>query len=162
MSDLFFGNINEYTIRRKGKSTDAFQKLIRDCTANYFGNTLKGVQHTGIWVDELTGGTILEFPKKELSPPTEFAIVCDLTHEVVGMGGTYENAFECALLNVERNTPHLLTALKEEAHGLRNRGKDNAGRFYTAMAEREVYLEVFLYEAEHNYKLDRNGVLRVG
>lgn len=94
--------------------------------------------------------------------PTEFTIVDDFTGEIVGMGGTYENAYDCALLNVERNTPNLLGTLKQEAHGLRNRGKDNAGRFFTAMAKREVYMEYLPANAQQNYKLDKNGVMRIG
>ena len=50
----------------------------------------------------------------------------------------------------------------EKALGLQSRGKDSAGRFYSAMAEKEFYLEVFPYCAEHDYKLDKNGVVRVG
>ena len=86
------------------------------------------------------------------SPPTQFAIVDDMTDKVVGMAGTYEKALECARLNVPTS---LLSTLAKETLGLQSRGKDSAGRFYSAMAEKEFYLEVFPYCAEHDYKLDK-------
>jgi hypothetical protein len=99
--------------------------------------------------------------KKE-SPPTEWAIVCDLTGRIIGMAGSYEEAYQSAEAHLKTYNLKLLAGLREEADGLRERGKDNAGRFYTAMAEKEVYLEVYQFEAEHNYTLDKNGVMRVG
>lgn len=97
-----------------------------------------------------------------MSAPTQFAIMDDFDNKVVGMAGTYEKALEAAEAHVAEYKPSLLKTLRKEKIGLRNRGKANAGRFFTAMAEKEVYLEVYLFEAQHNYKLDRNGVVRVG
>jgi hypothetical protein len=91
----------------------------------------------------------------------QIAIMDHFTGEVVGMAGNFEMAYKAAHQWLAMRKPYLLPILCKERDGLKGRGKDNAGRFYTTAAERGVYLALYtMMEDYTGFYEDNNGIVR--